>query len=167
MSTDFSSPDAQWPLPQWTTASLQLEVSARIHAQPTEIFAALTKPEEMCLLFSWMHEVSVDNSNATVPNGLGARRRCAFGNGMVLEEIIVGWEPPWRHAYRGLDETHPFGMVGHLGIIECHPTEGGTSLIWQQYFEHPNPAAMCKQLNASMQMAIQNLQERFSAPSVK
>jgi hypothetical protein len=110
-----------------------------------------------------MHAVTVDNRNAVEPNGLGAKRRCHFGNGMVLEEVIVGWQPPLRYAYRGIDETHPFGMIGHLGIIECRPQGHSTRLIWKHYFEHSNPAAMLKKLDASVLMALDSLHDRFQS----
>ncbi|MEM7126536.1 MAG: SRPBCC family protein [Chloroflexota bacterium] len=151
-----------WSIRQWTSAPLRLETATKLQAPSTDIFFCLTDPKQMCGIFSWMHDITVDNRAATEANGLGAKRSCYFGNGMVLEEIIVGWQPPHRYAYRGVDETHPFGMIGHLGIIECRPEEGGTLLLWQHYFEHSNPKAMLEHLTTSVQTAINSLIERFN-----
>ncbi|MBV7327257.1 hypothetical protein KFU94_03180 [Chloroflexi bacterium TSY] len=158
-----TQPDAQkWSAQAWTFAPLQLKKITILQVKPSVIFTALTEPEQMCRLFSWMHKIEVDNSEATEPNGLGAKRRCSFGNGMVLEEIIVGWQPPTRYAYRGVDETHPFGMVGHLGTIECQPVmDDSTRLIWEHYFEHSNPAAMLKKLNESVDAVLQSMVDIF------
>ena len=153
-----------WPLITWTSAPLRLETATRFDAPPRSIFSSLTDPEQMCNVFSWMHDISVDNRAAAEPNGLGARRYCHFGNGMVLEEIIVGWEPPHRYAYRGVDETHPFGMIGHLGTIDCLPDREGTLLLWKHYFDHSNPVAMLHQLRASVQMALDSLVVQFNQP---
>jgi uncharacterized protein YndB with AHSA1/START domain len=166
MNSRVQQPEATWSVHQWTSAPLQLKRSVALQARPGVVFATLTDPEQMCDLFSWMHAVGVDNHDASEPNGVGAKRRCHFGNGMVLEEVIVGWEPPTRYAYLGVDETHPFGMTGHLGTIECQPDGTGTRLVWSHYFEHANPEAMLEQLSASIEMAINSLVERFQESSV-
>ena len=152
----------EWPSPQWTIAPLRLENVVLLNAEPNTIFTCLTDPVQMCSVFSWMHDIHVDNSNAAAPNGLGAKRICHFGNGLVLEELIVGWEPPRRYAYYGIEESHPFGMLGHVGIIECFPDKNGMTLLWKHYFNHLNPAAMLVQLSASAQLAIDSLVERFN-----
>ena len=161
MNNQYPTNAAPWPLAEWTSAPLQLDKAAIIAAPPEAVFTSLSDPAEMCRVFSWMHTITLDNSDAMEPNGLGAKRRCHFGNGMVLEEVIVGWEPPFRYAYRGVDETHPFGMIGHLGIIECRPFNAETNLIWKHYFDHSNPAAMRKQLNESVDMALQCLRSLY------
>ncbi len=151
----------RWPIQGWTSAPLRFEQEVVLQARPRAIFTILTDPEQMCTILAWMHNITVEDPHGGEQIGLGARRRCHFGNGMVLEELIVGWQPPLRYAYRGVDETHPFGMNGHLGIIECQPHDQGTHLIWRHYFDHSNLQAMRKQLAASMQMAIDSLLEQF------
>ena len=161
MNSQSLSTTEVWPIQKWTSAPLRLEKVAWFPVEPVVVFARLTEPDQMCRIFSWMHDITTDNTNAVQPNGLGAKRRCHFGNGMMLEEVIVGWEPPTRYAYRGVDETHPIGMLGHLGIIECQPRESGTILVWKHYFDHSNPAAMLQQLSASIQMGIDSMHESF------
>ncbi len=142
----------------WTSAPLRLEKVVRLAAKPADVFRSLTDPDEMCRIFGWMHAVTVDNAQAEVTGGLGARRQCHFGNGMVLEEVVVGWQPPHQYVYQGVDETHPFGMRGHVGVITCtEMADGDTELRWRHYFDHSNPEAMCQQLDESLNTAIQGL----------
>lgn len=115
----------------------------------------------MCSIFTWIHEVYIDNEHAITPGGLGARRSSYFGNGLVLNEIIVGWQPPFRYAYQGVELAHPFGMFGHLAIVECYRRGSRTQLIWKHYFNHLNPQAMLEQLTASMEMVVDRMQNRF------
>ena len=83
---------------------------------------------------------------------LGAKRTCLMGNGMVLEEIIVGWQEPQMYAYAGLDNNHPFGMRQHLSVSSCAALSAeSTHLTWQHYFHHANAAAMCLQLDQGAQ----------------
>lgn len=158
---------ARWNPKEWTQAPLRLEIQLVLPAPSHLVFASLTDPEEMCAIFAWMHKVVVDHQTIDTLQvyGLGTKRRCFFGNGMVLEEVIVGWEPPLRYAYLGVDATHPFGMVGHLGIIICNPHGTETELLIQHYFDHPNPPAMCQQLEISLQQGLERMQERFRKQS--
>ena len=151
----------EWQPGRWSTAPLRIETVEQFQTEPLPLFISLTDPGEMCRTFGWMHKVTVDNAAATVPNGLGAIRRCHFGNGLVLEEEIVAWAAPSGFAYRGIDETHPFGMLGHLGIVQFVRKENGTELIWRQYFDHPNLEAMLTQLSANIEMVVDHLHMRF------
>ena len=147
---------------QLTSTPLQLEKVVRLDAPQTTVFEALSNHEIWPQIFPWVHEVSIDNTEAIVENGLGARRICNFGNNMILEEIIVGWHPPYAYAYAGLDETHPFGMIGHVGVVSCQANNHQiTTLTWQHYFDHCNLAAMLLQLNNTMSTAVQNLIDYF------
>ena len=77
---------------------------------------------------------------------------------MVLEEVIVGWQPPHMYAYAGLDETNPFGMQNHLSVMQYEPlAENQMRLRWQHYFDHANPAAMRDNLESSLEAAVQSL----------
>ncbi|MEM7111249.1 MAG: SRPBCC family protein [Chloroflexota bacterium] len=127
-----------------------------------EAFEALSNPARWPQLFPWIHKVTVDNTKAVVPNGRGAKRTCYFGNGLMLEEVIVGWEPPHRYAYAGVDETHPFGMVGHVALVVCKPAASGlTHVRWQHFFDHPNPTMMAKPLEANLETAVCNLIDHY------
>ena len=104
---------------QWTMAPLQLATTHLLDVEMGIIFQALSDPNHLCQLFPWMQQIEVDNTAAQTPNGLGAKRRCHFGNGLVLEETIVGWWPPNGYAYRSTDEAHPIWHArssgSHLG----------------------------------------------------
>ena len=146
-----------------TSAPLRLEKTARLNAPPDVVFEALSNHEKWPELFPWISTVRIDNSHAIIENGLGARRICNFGNNMTLEEIIVGWNPPESYAYAVLDATHPFGMIGHVGVVSCGSgAENTTELVWQHYFNHPNLAVMLQQLDGTMSLVIRNLIDRFN-----
>ncbi|MEM7802852.1 MAG: SRPBCC family protein [Chloroflexota bacterium] len=154
---------------RWTTAPLRLSFRAFFETDVRDIFRALSNPLHMCRLFPWMHRIdletepAVDQSDPERP----LIRRCHFGNGMVLEEEILDWIPPEFYAYRGVEESHPFGMVGHVGTIACLSVDNGTHLSWQQYFDHRNPTAMGSQIGSNMEMALERLSEAFGGKIIK
>lgn len=141
---------------QWTMAPLQLTIRAQLEANIEAVFHAFSDPDELCRLFAWMHHIEVVNTETHTIYGASTKRRCHFGNGLVLEETIVGWWPPNGYAYLGSDEAHPFGMRGHLGLIWCESADEQTNLIWQHWFDHCDPAAMKERLNENIQAALQN-----------
>ena len=144
----------------FTKAPLRLLQSVWLKAPQEKIFSMVSTPNELVKLFPWIQSVSVDK--AGVEGSLGARRCCNFGNGMVLEETIVGWNPPHMYAYTCHDEINPFGLKGHLGLVTCQiGVEDGATLTWRQYFDHPNPQAMVEKIDGSLSMAIQKLMNRF------
>ncbi len=138
---------------QHTSAPLRIVMEERLPISAETLFHALTDPHLMCRTFPWMSTVTVDGS------GVGAIRRCHFGNGLVLEEQFVAWWPARGYAFRGIEHNHPFGMRGHLGTIWCEPEPGGCQLTWKQYFDHSNPVAMLAKLEESMNAAIWNLRQ--------
>lgn len=152
---------------RWTNAPLRLQATAWLKAAPEAVFHDLSDPLRMCHVFPWMDTVQVRSKTAEPSYGPGARRYCHFGNGMVLEEVIVSWEPPFRYAYKGVDETHPFGMLDHLGVIRCDAQDGGTLLTWQHYFDHHNVEAMSEQLGGSMKEAITGLAARYNGDEME
>ncbi len=134
-----------------TAAPLRIVIEERFSVSAEFLFQAFTDPHLMCRTFPWMSAVTVEG------NGVGAIRRCHFGNGLILEEEIVGWWPEYGYAFRGIDHNHPFGMRGHLGHVWCEPSDNGSQLTWKQYFDHSNPVAMLEKLRESMCGAIENL----------
>ncbi len=140
----------------WTAAPLHMIGEEHLPVPASMVFEALTNPALMCRTFPWMHNVEINNYTANV-FGLGSTRRCHFGNGLVLEERIVGWVPPCGYAYRSTDFNHPFGMRGHVGTVDIVPTANGCVLTMKHYFDHSNPAAMRDKLQESMQAAVRNL----------
>ncbi|MFC1975699.1 SRPBCC family protein [Chloroflexota bacterium] len=147
----------------FTTAPLRLVQSVWLKVSQEKIFFIVSNPQEWSRLFPWVQSVTVDSRQAEVEGGVGARRCCNFGNGMVLEETIVAWNPPHMYAYSCQDETNPFGLKDHLGLVTCQAdAEAGTILTWRQYFAHPNPQAMVEKMDGSLSMAILKLINRFN-----
>jgi hypothetical protein len=169
LATDISTLRVgEFDVTQLTAAPLRLEKAARLKAPQAVIFEVLSNHEQWPGLFPWINGVSIDNSQAIVENGLGARRVCNFGNNMVLEEVIVGWNPPGSYAYAVLDDTHPFGMTGHVVVVRCDVVDGDTTkLAWQHFFDHPNLAAMLQQLDATMSLATKSLLDRFGGQPIE
>ena len=160
--TNIDSMMDEFDISQSTEAPLRLAKSVWLRASQEKIFAIVSSPIEMPRLFPWVQNVTVDSSQAEVEGGVGTRRCCNFGEGMVLEETIVGWNPPRMVAYRCQDETNPFGLRSHLGLVTCRvKAEEGTILTWRQYFDHPNPPEMVEKLDNSLSIAFQRLVDRF------
>ena len=88
---------AQIDITQWTAASLQIRLTATLSVGPDVVFHTLNDPEMMCQVFSWMDSVTVAPPAATGAQAVGALRTCILGNGLVLEEEIVDWQPPRRN----------------------------------------------------------------------
>lgn len=153
----------QFDIAQWTAAPLQLTSEERFSTSAEAIFQALTDPGIMCRIFPWMDTIDVSKNAADgqTKMGLGSVRRCQFGNGMVLEEIIIGWCPPTGFAFKGVDHNHPFGMRGHVATLHFDEDKDGCQLTWKHYFDHSNPAAMRDQLIESVNAVFNNLKTCF------
>jgi hypothetical protein len=149
--------DAPFKLAQWTSAPMQLEMAAQLQWPINCVFELLSNHEKWPRIFPWLQDVTVDNTYALIKNGLGAKRTCHLNNNMVLDEMIVGWQPVQFYAYAGFDEMHPFGMVRHVSILFFQPDNEATILTWQHFFKHANPTAMQTQLDNSMSAAFQSL----------
>ncbi len=145
-----------------TQAPLRLARSAWLKASQEKVFGLVSHHEELSKLIPWVRSVTMDNSQAAVEGGVGARRCCNFGNGLVLEETIVAWYPPYMYAYACAEETNPFGLTGHLGLVICE-ADGAkeTILTWRHYFNHPNPAVMQEKMEGSLSLTMQTLLNRF------
>ena len=139
-----------------TSAPLQLTLESNCATSVQKLFSAFTDPNLMCQIFPWMHEIAITEMDEQF-GGVGASRRCYFGNGLLLEETIVGWWPPSGYAYQVDDRNHPFGMRGHVGTLWFEPTEDSSLVVWKQYFDHSNPAAMREKMLESMTVALNNL----------
>ncbi len=150
----------------WTAAPLQITLTTILKASPDVVFHALSDPEMMCQVFSWMDSVTVASPVASGEQTVGVLRTCIMDNGLVLEEEIVDWQPPQGYAYRGIDATHPFGMRGHVSVLSFTPVECGCQFVWQQYFDHSNIPAMREQLKQSMEAAVETLLRRFGSRSL-
>ena len=121
---------------QWTAAPLRISSTVMINATPNVVFHILSDPAMMCQVFSWMERVTVTFSSTNRAQVTGALRTCVLGNGLVLEEEIVDWQPPQGYAFRGIDATHPFGMRGHVGVLSFASNGEGCCLVWQHQQGH-------------------------------
>lgn len=139
-----------------SSAPLQLTLEGRCSMSVDKLFEAFTNPNLMCRIFPWMHDVALVEADEQY-GGIGASRRCYFGNGLVLEETMIGWWPPNGYAFRVEDDEHPFGMRDHVGTIWFESTNDGSRITWKQYFNHSNPAAMRQNLFESMTIALNNV----------
>lgn len=147
---------------EFTPAPLRLARSAWLKAAQAKVFWLVSHPEALSKLIPWVRSVTMDNNQAVVEGGVGARRRCNFGHGLVLEETIVSWQPPSMYAYACVEETNPFGLTGHLGLVTCEADDvEETILTWRHYFDHPNPAVMQEKMEASLSMTMQTLINRL------
>ncbi|MDJ0752808.1 MAG: SRPBCC family protein [Ardenticatenaceae bacterium] len=144
-------------LAHWIQAPLQLEKTAELNWPAACVFDLLADHKKWPRLFPWLTGIQVDNTHALIADGLGARRICHFGNGMVLEEVIVSWDPDRSYAYAGIDDSHPFGMTDHVAVVTCEPVGQQTYLSWVHYFHHPNPPAMREQLKETMNAVMESL----------
>ena len=105
-------------------------------------------------------EVTVDNSQADVPNGEGAVRSCDLGDTKVIEDIVL-WQPEQAFAY-ALRDGNDFGITNHLGVLLLAPgMNGGTRFRWQLYFDHPQPDAISEGIRESLGPGIEALIAEF------
>ncbi len=153
--------NSQLNVTQWTSAPLQITLAATIETEPSVLFQAFSNPETMCQIFTWMDRVTIAPPTTDQAQGVGAIRTCYLGNGLILEEEIVNWQPPYGYVFRGAEATHPFGMRGHVGVLSFNRQERGCHFLWLQYFEHNNVPAMREQLEQSMKAALNTLIHRF------
>ena len=151
---------------RFTQAPLRAEQTVSLNAPPEEVWALISDHEKLPMYLSFVQKVTVDNSNASTANGVGAVRNCSIG-AMALEEEIRVWEPNRALAY-GLREGNPMGMSGHLGVVLLAPNEtGGTTVRWQFYFNHPDADMMATQAAGALQQGLSGLIEIFGGAEVK
>jgi len=151
---------------EFTKAPLRAEQTVSLNAPPEKVWALVSDHEKIPTYLSMIEKVTVDNSNASTANGVGAVRNCSIG-AMALEEEIRVWEPNRALAY-GLREGNPMGMSGHLGVVLLAPNEtGGTTVRWQFYFNHPDADMMATQAAGALQQGLSGLIEIFGGAEVK
>ncbi len=117
-----------------TQAPLVLPCAARLGADPARIFAFITDFERLPEWMPLMRRVTVDNSRAEKPSGVGAVRVIDSGIGKPTEETVVALEPPELLAYHASDASLRGMFTEHLGVLVCEPhPAGGTLLSWLTY----------------------------------
>lgn len=145
---------------KFTQAPLRVERTISLNAGPEKVWALVSDHEKIPTYLPLIEKVTVDNSNASTANGVGAVRICSLGD-MALKEEIRLWEPNRALAY-ALSEDNPMGITGHLGVVLMAPNKtGGTTVRWQFYFNHPDVDMMTTQTQGALQQGISGLIEVF------
>jgi carbon monoxide dehydrogenase subunit G len=145
---------------KFTQAPLRAERTHSLNASPEKVWGLISDHEKLPTYISFVQKVTVDNSNASAANGVGAVRTCNIGEIALIEEIRL-WEPNRALAY-AVRDGNPMGMTGHLGVATLAPNEtGGTTVRWQAYFDHPDVDMMTAQVQGGYQQGISGLIEIF------
>jgi len=120
------------------TQSEQYAMSVgHIKASPETVFKKIADHQN---LRDWVpmidHEVEVDHSASIVPgeSNVGTKRICLFGGDRLVEDIRY-WKEGKGYAYSARD-SDDLPVTNHLGVIWIESdNEGGSYLIWRQFFE--------------------------------
>ena len=145
---------------EFTKAPLRAEQSISVNASPEMVWALVSDHQKVPMYLPMIEKVTVDNSNASTENGVGAIKHCSIGD-MTWQEEILLWNPDLALAY-GMPDGNPMGMSGHLGLVLLAANEtGGTTLCWQFYFNHPDVDAMVSQTEGALQQGLSGLIEIF------
>jgi len=145
---------------EFTKAPLRAEQSMSVNASPEMVWALVSDHQKVPMYLPMIEKVTVDNSNASTENGVGAIKHCSIGD-MTWQEEILLWNPDLALAY-GLPDGNPMGMSGHLGLVLLAANEtGGTTLCWQFYFNHPDVDAMVAQTEGALQQGLSGLIKIF------
>ena len=145
---------------EFTKAPLRAEQSISVNASPEMVWALVSDHQKVPMYLPMIEKVTVDNSNASTENGVGAIKHCSIGD-MTWQEEILLWNPDLALAY-GMPDGNPMGMSGHLGLVLLAANEtGGTTLCWQFYFNHPDVDAMVAQTQGALQQGLSGLIEIF------
>ena len=144
----------------FTQAPLRAERTFSLNARPEKVWALVSDHQKIPTYLPLVEKVTVDNSNASTANGVGAVRICSIGD-MALNEEIRIWEPNRALAY-ALSEDNPMGITGHLGVVLMAPNKtGGTTVRWQFYFNQSDVDMMTTQTQGALQQGISGLIEAF------
>jgi carbon monoxide dehydrogenase subunit G len=155
-NTDFFDLD---PL-KFTKAPLRAEQTVSLNAPPDKVWALISDHEKTPTYLPMIARVTVDNSRASIMNGVGAVRACTMGD-MTLEEEIKFWKPSRAMAY-GLSDSNTVGMKGHLGVVLLASNRtGGTDVRWKFYFDHPEVEMMTTQARGALEQGMAGLVEIF------
>jgi uncharacterized protein YndB with AHSA1/START domain len=145
---------------KFTKAPLRAEKVVTLNAPPEKVWALLSDHEKLPTYVPMISKVTVDNSHASTADGVGAVRTCSIGD-MAIEEEIRLFEPNRVLAY-GLRDGNPMGMSGHLGVMLLASNDtGGTTVRFQQYFNHPDVDMMATQVNGGLDQGINGLVKIF------
>jgi len=149
---DFVSTD-------YSTADRQVAYVGHLAAPPEAVYAALVDHTGMPAWMPKITKVTVDDTDADAPGGVGCTRSCSVG-GMAIEETVVWMEEGVGYAY-----TVDVGPVSnHVGVVQiADDGSGGTDLTWDQYFDKKGLKArmMAKKMPKLLDEAVQNLEAQI------
>lgn len=141
-------------------APLRATYTARLNASVPEVFEYVTNKAHICEFVPGLLHIEVHLP--CLGGGIGTQRVCDFGNDMVIQETIVLWQPPTRHAYR-IAEPNPFGLYDHLGVVSTRPVGDDVELNWLHYYNHHDLPAIAGLLDETFGGVMENLIDRFGA----
>ncbi len=140
-----------------TSAPLRARAIARLDAPVDDVWGYVANHDNLVEYGAptGLKHVSIDNSNADAPGGVGCKREClANENDRFVEEVLY-FRPPYVFAYSATENT--WGLTEHLGVVIVRPTADGKSeLEWRQYFNTAKPDMT--------EMMSQNMQGMLSGP---
>ena len=140
-----------------TPAALRVSKTVQLNVAPEKAFALVSDHEGLPKLVPNIHEVSVDNSKASMKNGKGCVRTCSFADGGKLVEDIVAWNPGKSYAY-AIRSGNPMSLEHHLGVFHVKSDGMGGSLVtWSTYFNHPMPEQVTPNIGMLMSMVLEKL----------
>ena len=128
------------PVDSLTSAPRRVQVSARLDKPIEQVWAYLGNHQNLIEYSDGiLGEVSVDDSAAAEPQGVGTQRKCVTSDGKDrFVEKIVYYKAPYAFAYSAVENT--WGLKNHLAVVSLEPDKnGGTIVRWDQYFDHMMP----------------------------
>ncbi len=149
----------------FTSAPLRYSTQVHLDAKPDAVWALVSDHEALPTYFAPVKTVTVDNSKATRENGVGAVRSCNL-MGQDLREDIRLFEPGRALGYSVVHGGVP-GVTDHFGLVSLRPDGDGTLLTWSQYFDHPEPEPVVKQIGGLLGMAETGLIEKFGGRAIE
>ena len=136
----------------FTDAPQRVIKVARLDAPPAVVFEKIANHRNMK---EWApmieHWVKVDNSKSITPglNNVGTIRVCPVNGNNIVEDILW-FEPGVGYAYHARAETSP-ALVDHLGVMALESDgNGGSYLVWRQYFKNNGKLAIQSRTMAAM-----------------
>ncbi|MEM9292887.1 MAG: SRPBCC family protein [Acidobacteriota bacterium] len=144
-----------------TPAPVQVIRGVTLAATPGEVFDFVTDHQEWPGFFSAIESVKVAGDGRR-----GSERSFTLAGGGSLSERIVAFDEPGADglgtfAY-SIEPENPFGVQGHLAVIELRPADGGgTALLYHQFFNHPDLAAIAPVVAGGTDEILSNILYRF------
>jgi len=142
-----------------TAAPLRYALNVRLDARPDAVWALLSDHEALPTFFAPVTKVTVDNTGASTPNGVGAVRSCNLMGSELTENILI-FEPNKALGYSVVKGGLP-GVTDHLGLVRLQADGDGTIVRWEQYFNHPDPKPVVGEIGKLMAIAGDGLIKKF------